>query len=998
MSLSEAGTLTLWTQGQTNTTLSYHGTDENGNRTFANISYLGVDENDGAIPLSQAESGVRWAGDENGILSIHISNASLDHYFIVRIATAGFYELFLNFLVAGAADEDSDGFSDGADNCPALRNPAQRDTDGDERGNVCDSDDDNDNVADEEEAAGCALLADCDNDTISDALDNCVLIAGTNLTDTDMDGMGNICDADDDNDTVPDNDEAAGCALLADCDSDTISDALDNCPAAPNANQQDMDRDGIGDACDPTQDNDADGVVDGEDNCPEQANALQEDFDEDMIGDICDDDGDNDDVPDEEEAATRCILDADCDDDGTNDAADVFPLDATESADFDGDTIGDNADSDDDDDNVPDTEEAETRCILDPDCDDDGTNDDTDAFPLDATESADFDGDRIGDNADSDDDDDNVPDTEEAETRCILDPDCDDDGTNDDDDAFPLDATESADFDGDTIGDNADSDDDDDNVPDTEEAETRCILDPDCDDDGTNDDTDAFPLDATESADFDSDTIGDNADIDEDGDGLIEIWSADMLHNVRYVLNGTSYKESATAPINQLGCGNQADDECIGYELTADISLADYADYEGGKGWLPIGNDTNPNTDDDCGTQGFNATFEGNDRTIRNLTIARGDEECIGLFGFMAPAARIRNLHIRADSIHGKNRVGALVGFGQSAIITNSSTISHTVKGSDQIGGLIGDGSHSTITNSSAISHTVKGSDQIGGLIGDGSHSTITNSSAISHTVKGYQEVGGLIGDGGFAEITSSYARSYSIKNGNSVGGLVGWARGATIIKSYALSYDMTKGNSAIGGLVGNGDWDSPHESTRMRIMSSYAVTSLLLPNIAGLEIAGLVGAGKGSRITNSYAVAETLDGLIHISGFIGNGVDAAITSSYSLSGVITAGSTVGGLVALVNSDTDIRDSYWDNDTSSFPGGAGTAQTSDSLRSPISATGIYANWGDDGDCGWDFGTSSDYPALLCLPDSTPEQQRALYSVSQEHNVTVHLREEDFLGE
>ncbi|QYJ97010.1 hypothetical protein K0J45_16050 [Shewanella alkalitolerans] len=72
-----------------------------------------------------------------------------------------------------------------------------------------------------------------------------------------------------------------------------------------------------------------------------------------------------------------------------------------------------------------------------------------------------------------------------------IDPDDDNDGVNDEDDAFPLDPTETTDTDGDGIGNNADNDDD---------------------NDGVNDEDDAFPLDPTETQDSDGDGIGDNSD------------------------------------------------------------------------------------------------------------------------------------------------------------------------------------------------------------------------------------------------------------------------------------------------------------------------------------------------------------------------------------------------------------------------------------------------------------------------------------------------------
>ena len=51
-------------------------------------------------------------------------------------------------------------------------------------------------------------------------------------------------------------------------------------------------------------------------------------------------------------------LDADDDGDGVDDTSDAFPLDSTETADYDGDGTGDNADTDDDADGVLDTADA----------------------------------------------------------------------------------------------------------------------------------------------------------------------------------------------------------------------------------------------------------------------------------------------------------------------------------------------------------------------------------------------------------------------------------------------------------------------------------------------------------------------------------------------------------------------------------------------------------------------------------------------------------------
>lgn len=130
---------------------------------------------------------------------------------------------------------------------------------------------------------------------------------------------GNVYGADSDGDIVPD--ETDNCATVAnmdqtDSDFDGVGDACedidgdgvqlpeDNCPSVPNPEQTDSDSDGEGDACEPPPpvDNDGDGVVDESDNCINTSNPDQKDLDADDLGDACDDDDDDDGIPDSQDA------------------------------------------------------------------------------------------------------------------------------------------------------------------------------------------------------------------------------------------------------------------------------------------------------------------------------------------------------------------------------------------------------------------------------------------------------------------------------------------------------------------------------------------------------------------------------------------------------------------------------------------------------------------------------------------------------------------------
>ena len=260
--------------------------------------------------------------------------------------------------------------------------------------------------------------------------------------------------------------------------------------------------------------------------------------------------------------------------------------------------------------------------------------------------------------------------------------------------------------------------------------------------------------------------------------------------------------------------------------------------------------------------------------------------------------------------------------------------------------GAIFEGNGRTITNL-----FIDSSENDIGLFGvTGFSAVIRNLEMVAVLVTGTDNVGGLVGSNGGA-VSGCYATG-KVSGDDIIGGLVGANLDAG---SASASYSTVQatGDDRIGGLAGSNSGE---------VTAAYATGRV----VADTEAGGLLGRNTGD-VNVSYATGR-VSGRRTVGGLVGwNSGD--VKASYA-TGLVSGGRTIGGLVGDNTRGGNINNSYWDTDTSGpTTVSYGRGQTTANLQAPTDYTGIYRKWNRDldgdgmNDAPWDFGTSSQYPAL-----------------------------------
>lgn len=220
------------------------------------------------------------------------------------------------------------------------------------------------------------------------------------------------------------------------------------------------------------------------------------------------------------------------------------------------------------------------------------------------------------------------------------------------------------------------------------------------------------------------------------------------------------------------------------YKLQNNIDCSETKNWNNGKGFKPIGYDSNSGASGHQGNK-FTGNFDGQGYLITNLFIKRPNEDNIGLFGYSE--GTIKNVGLINIDFSGREEVG---GVGKNGGIITTMYTTGKVSGYEDAGGLVGENTRP---------------------IGD-----ISNSYSFATLYNSIEDVGGLVGENE-ATIRDCYAAG-DVAGGKNIGGLVGDNEG-TITNCYAVG--VVSGTSDVGGLVGdsigtitNSYWNKPAGSS----------------------------------------------------------------------------------------------------------------------------------------------------------------------------------------
>jgi len=210
---------------------------------------------------------------------------------------------------------------------------------------------------------------------------------------------------------------------------------------------------------------------------------------------------------------------------------------------------------------------------------------------------------------------------------------------------------------------------------------------------------------------------------------------------------GTSGNPYFIASLNNLYWVMQTPSSWDSYfKQIADIDASSTSSWNGGAGFIPIGN----------GATKFTGTYDGDGHTISKLFI-NNNLLYLGMFGYANSGVVIKNIGLINVNITGTGNVGSLAGLVEAGTISNcfsTGSLTKSPSGVNPIGGLIAQIASSTINNSYTRCSLSGGNSgnpiYAGGFVG-----SLTNVNMDNCFSTGPVNVSSIVGNAGFIKSES---------------------------------------------------------------------------------------------------------------------------------------------------------------------------------------------------------------------------------------------------
>lgn len=177
----------------------------------------------------------------------------------------------------------------------------------------------------------------------------------------------------------------------------------------------------------------------------------------------------------------------------------------------------------------------------------------------------------------------------------------------------------------------------------------------------------------------------------------------------------------------------------------------------------------------------FKGTYDGNNKTISNLTVNAPNNNYQGLFGYTSKAV-IKNVTLANCNITGKQYTGGIVGYASTSTAIENCHVNGNINA----------------TASDAGGH--------GGIAGSATTTSITNctvTGTISTSVSN-DNYGGIVGAANYDVVITSCENAAKISgDGQKHGGIVGRDNNGSNKFKYCLNTGVVKGNQYVGAIAG---------------------------------------------------------------------------------------------------------------------------------------------------------------------------------------------------